>query len=154
MEDNSNNYDYSIEILSLPIYQNTYNISNVLDNFVSPNTFGQILFEMQDIFDNDPFEQMFRRRDPLEIAINESLRTYKHEEKKPIVLEITKQKFKNTQKKVEACSICQDDFKDTDEVSILDCEHYFHENCISEWGKYKPECPNCQKTIKYFMKKN
>jgi hypothetical protein len=86
--------------------------------------------------------------DPLEIALHESLESYKHAERKPITLNVEPILYIKTDKSVLACSICQDDFDDNNIVISLDCNHLFHEKCISEWGKYKPECPNCKTSIK------
>jgi len=145
-----------------------YEISNsYVDNF---NTFGEIFDSITDrleprnvsmnfenilqLYMSDIFQQTnMNTLDPVEIAIQESLNNYKHAEKKPIKLQVNTKKFSETKKKHTTCTICQDDFSYEDEVSILECNHYFHEKCISEWGKYKPECPNCQKSIKYFMEK-
>lgn len=159
-EDNNNNL-VGYEITSS--YTNNFNtFGNVLDsiNFRQSEpvinrenlniTFGDIL----NAYMGDIFQQTnIRYIDPIEIAIEESLNNYKHAEKKPIKLEINTQKFSETEKKHTTCTICQDDFTKEDNVCILECNHYFHEKCISEWGKYKPECPNCQKSIKYFMEK-
>tara|TARA_B110000211_G_C13996575_1_gene516493 strand:+ start:627 stop:1085 length:459 start_codon:yes stop_codon:yes gene_type:complete len=149
----------------------SFNFSVYEDNnevFSYRDTFG-------DIFDNINFTQHNRRMtfvdvlntymgdifqqtniryvDPFEIAIQESLNNYKHAEKKPIKLQVNTKKFSETKKKYTTCTICQDDFSEDDVVSVLECYHCFHEKCISEWGKYKPECPNCQKSIKYFIEK-
>lgn len=45
------------------------------------------------------------------------------------------------------CSICIEKYTLDDIVSVLDCKHIYHTNCIKEWGKYKPECPLCKKKI-------
>ena len=45
------------------------------------------------------------------------------------------------------CAICQDKFEKNEKVSTLECKHIFHEFCISEWGKWKAECPLCKKKI-------
>lgn len=120
--------------------------NNVFNNVFTENvTFGDIL----DYYIGDMMQ--YNRIDPLEIALRQSLEEYKHAEKKPIKLELKDYKFVETEKKHNTCTICQDDFNDDDIINILECEHYFHKSCISEWGKYKPECPNCQKDIKYYM---
>lgn len=47
----------------------------------------------------------------------------------------------------EICPICHDKFELNSTVSVLDCKHIFHKNCIFEWGMYKPECPVCRTKI-------
>lgn len=44
------------------------------------------------------------------------------------------------------CSVCQDDFTNTDKVRILPCDHIYHLNCIDEWLKqHSYKCPCCRK---------
>jgi hypothetical protein len=52
------------------------------------------------------------------------------------------------------CSICLVDFHRNDDISITNCNHIFHNTCITEWGKYKisseetkTECPMCRTKI-------
>jgi len=47
------------------------------------------------------------------------------------------------------CSICFEEFKETDLVTPLSCDvrHYFHNHCIEQWIKTKNECPLCRKEI-------
>lgn len=44
------------------------------------------------------------------------------------------------------CIICMDDYSDTDTLTILQCGHYFHKDCIKNWLlKYNHICPICKK---------
>lgn len=52
-----------------------------------------------------------------------------------------------TDKKYESCIICSDDFKNTDVVSVLKCDHIYHPKCIKEWCNHKAECPLCKVEI-------
>lgn len=45
------------------------------------------------------------------------------------------------------CSICTDEYKNTDTISITNCNHIFHTDCIKEWGKYKQDCPLCKNNL-------
>lgn len=46
------------------------------------------------------------------------------------------------------CSICFLKFTSGQKLSTLDnCDHTFHYNCISEWGKYKQSCALCREPI-------
>lgn len=54
-----------------------------------------------------------------------------------------------------ACSICQTDFEDSDEIPKFDCNHLFHKECIFKWFSQKEKdnnkCPNCrQELIKHY----
>eukprot|EP00986_Skeletonema_menzelii_P000399 scaffold111_cov142-Skeletonema_menzelii.AAC.22 len=43
-----------------------------------------------------------------------------------------------------SCSICILELEDGDRIADLDCGHYFHADCLSEWIKKKNSCPLCQ----------
>jgi hypothetical protein len=45
--------------------------------------------------------------------------------------------------KYNTCRICFEDYTDNVEIGILPCKHFFHQECIQEWGKRKPVCPYC-----------
>ncbi|KAM3138803.1 hypothetical protein pb186bvf_009006 [Paramecium bursaria] len=45
------------------------------------------------------------------------------------------------------CSICLDNLLPTDQKGTLPCCHIFHENCLNDWLKKKPECPTCRNNI-------
>lgn len=42
------------------------------------------------------------------------------------------------------CSICCTDFKDGEEIKILQCLHTHHKACIDEWFTVKSICPDCK----------
>ena len=42
------------------------------------------------------------------------------------------------------CSICTVDYEKDDMISITNCNHVFHTDCIKEWAKYKQICPICR----------
>ncbi len=46
------------------------------------------------------------------------------------------------------CSICLEDYKAGQKLSILSCMHFYHENCLCTWNNDHRECPQCRKTIK------
>jgi len=47
------------------------------------------------------------------------------------------------------CSICISKYTSEDYISITNCNHIFHTDCIKEWAKYKTEsdCPVCRKKL-------
>jgi hypothetical protein len=47
------------------------------------------------------------------------------------------------------CSICTDKCEINTDAAQLICDHLFHINCITEWGKYKQDCPICRSEIEY-----
>ena len=84
----------------------------------------------------------------IEIAMRESLSSYKTQEKKPYVKLDIKSKLVTSDKKDENCSICMSGFEIDEKITDLECNHLFHTNCIAEWVMYKPECPCCRVLIK------
>ncbi|KAI1352925.1 hypothetical protein F5Y01DRAFT_71114 [Xylaria sp. FL0043] len=45
------------------------------------------------------------------------------------------------------CTICIDEVKVGDEVVLLPCKHWFHEECASLWLKQHNSCPVCRAAI-------
>ena len=46
------------------------------------------------------------------------------------------------------CSICLNDITLFDkEVSVLNCGHFFHNNCLSDWLKQQMNCPECRAVV-------
>lgn len=45
------------------------------------------------------------------------------------------------------CSICTENYKNLDEISLLECNHLYHKDCIKEWSMYKNTCPICRKNF-------
>lgn len=57
-------------------------------------------------------------------------------------------KSKNVIESHESCVICLEDFKDTDKVIMLRCNHLFHSVCIPEWLRQQnPSCPTCRAPV-------
>lgn len=44
----------------------------------------------------------------------------------------------------ESCIICQDDYKNKDEIGILDCGHEYHADCLKKWLRRKNVCAICK----------
>lgn len=51
------------------------------------------------------------------------------------------------QRDVTECAICLVDFEKTDMVSVTNCNHVFHNECIQEWSHYKHDCPVCREEL-------
>lgn len=69
--------------------------------------------------------------------------------KDEISIHITTQKYSTTEKNYDLCTICTESFHNDDLVTVLNCAHIFHPNCIIEWGHYNPHCPVCKQEIPY-----
>lgn len=48
----------------------------------------------------------------------------------------------------ETCSICLSSFQPNEDLrEIKNCQHLYHPECLDEWLKLKPKCPNCNLNI-------
>nr|TKR59047.1 hypothetical protein D5086_0000326080 [Populus alba] len=47
----------------------------------------------------------------------------------------------------DACSICLENFCDSDPSSVTSCKHEFHLQCILEWCQRSSQCPMCWQPI-------
>ncbi|KAM0951964.1 putative transcription factor C2H2 family [Dioscorea sansibarensis] len=47
----------------------------------------------------------------------------------------------------DACSICLEDFCDSDPSTVTNCRHEFHLQCILEWCQRSSQCPMCWQAI-------
>lgn len=136
-------------------------ISEVLFSDVSNNQIEALLsmlnatnsminnFEMV-VNDNLPEDNIlseFQFNDPIEIALRNSMEGQEHKRCIETVVNVKSQSYETTEKKFDSCSICTDNYKNNEIVSVLDCGHVFHNQCITEWGHYHPSCPVCKKGI-------
>ena len=84
----------------------------------------------------------------IEIATTESENSYNSYERKPdIKIDIKSELYQDSKNCDTSCSICITDFIGLDKVSILKCNHVYHNKCIIEWGMYRQECPVCRTYI-------
>ena len=60
---------------------------------------------------------------------------------------IKNRKIKDNELLLTECSICLDNYKIDDKISILSCEHFFHKKCLDQWLIKKEECPLCREEI-------
>ena len=83
----------------------------------------------------------------MEIAMRESLDQYKTQEKKPDVELCVEGELASEEHLDKSCVICKSDFEFNDKITVLECKHIHHTECITEWVKYKSECPTCRAKI-------
>ena len=46
------------------------------------------------------------------------------------------------------CSVCLLNFTHDSDITITICNHIFDKECITEWSRYKKECPICRNELK------
>jgi len=83
----------------------------------------------------------------MEIAMRESLDEYKTQEKKPDVELCVEGEIATKDHLDKSCVICKSDFELDEKITVLECKHILHTECIAEWVKYKSECPTCRAKI-------
>lgn len=152
------------------VFNNDNDIQD-LQNYLSGNVNGNILnnifnnsFNAGDEFNNynqeqnnnfvyNPFSLFnYVFYDPLEEVLQESLNMQPDGlEKTDHVIKISSTRYETLDEKIQnenkSCSICIIDFEKEDKISITNCNHIFHTDCITEWGKYKTECPICREKL-------
>lgn len=45
------------------------------------------------------------------------------------------------------CSICFEDYTGEEEITFLQCKHFYHKKCASDWLKINKVCPSCRAPI-------
>lgn len=51
------------------------------------------------------------------------------------------------EQETELCIICQDEYKNKEELGILQCGHTYHADCIRRWLHEKNVCPMCKSKV-------
>ena len=49
--------------------------------------------------------------------------------------------------KNDTCIICQECFEEEQTIMILQCDHFFHRDCLLMWFQYQNKCPLCKKIV-------
>jgi hypothetical protein len=65
------------------------------------------------------------------------------ENMKPLLLKKEKLEINDN----ENCTICLETFKLNDIISILNCNHKYHHDCIRQWTEKERSCPLCRKIL-------
>ena len=55
--------------------------------------------------------------------------------------------FKRVEFPPHICAICRANFDEDNRISVLNCHHQYHSNCIREWVTTRnPTCPTCRES--------
>ncbi|RZC92994.1 hypothetical protein C5167_028356 [Papaver somniferum] len=60
----------------------------------------------------------------------------------------------SAEEETEICTICQDVYENKDKIGTLDCQHEYHENCITQWLVQMNACPICKRQGLKTMEEN
>ena len=93
--------------------------------------------------------------DVLERVMQESLETHNQLNRTEDFVEFTNIKYSTIVNKNydSSCSICLVEFEDDSDIGITNCDHIFHKECITEWSRYKKDCPVCREELKNKIEK-
>ena len=129
-------------------------LNNIFNNsFNAGDEFNNYNQEQNNNFVYNPFSLFnYVFYDPIEEVLQESLNMQPDGlEKTDHVIKISSTRYETLDEKIQnenkSCSICIIDFESEDKISITNCNHIFHTDCITEWGKYKTECPICREKL-------
>ena len=131
---------------------NTYDEDNIYDEFINNNLTDFISGVFNMISTIEPLNVY---DDVLERVLQESLETHNQLVRTNDYVSFKKLKYCNidSSKLDTSCSICLVDFEDESNISLTDCDHIFHMDCITEWSRYKKDCPVCRKDLKNKLEK-
>ncbi|XP_057457601.1 probable E3 ubiquitin-protein ligase ZFP1 [Lotus japonicus] len=57
---------------------------------------------------------------------------------------VNEEEAASNDQETDSCMICQDEFKNQEEIGILRCEHEYHAECLRKWLLVKNVCPICK----------
>lgn len=147
MIQDSRNQEYSVEYT---ISNNNNSHMDVL-RFINRYHRNSELLNILSFFDNnniDPFDlRPFSSNDDILENISQPERARTEDINIPVydyekVLQDTEKEYDNT------CSICLIDFNNEDKVSITECDHIYHNDCIKKWLRINNTCCICKQELK------
>ncbi|KAI9084523.1 hypothetical protein K1719_033511 [Acacia pycnantha] len=126
---------------------NEYNASH--DDQESTEIYHGIDSSIQQSFDYDNQHTINTTDEPESAEINQLLeesmqRLYIVPTMKKAIALLKKMKISDDKVKESQCSICLEDFDEHDDVLVLPCDHFFHNNCIVKWLNTGHTCPLCR----------
>jgi hypothetical protein len=143
-----NNVSMSLPTITGRYTNNIFNNTSVSNNIFNLNNRIRInpvelLFSSNDLFMDSLYDSV------IDSIMNESFETQPIAERTNEALDLKVLVYNeicNEQKEKE-CSICLCEFEKESKVSLISCNHLFHNECIKEWSMYKQNCPICRKKI-------
>lgn len=136
-----------------PVVSNVSNVSNISDSQVytthpvesshqvhrtTPDIVSSNNLEeySEELYEEEYYENIEEQDQQVKKSIKEFIRSNTN---------ITK--YKESVNGQKECIICLEEFKDNQNIRILQCMHYFHKKCIDDWLNKSVNCPECQYNI-------
>ena len=66
---------------------------------------------------------------------------------KTVYKQLRREPFDPNQHKASSCSICLNDFEESEPVIKLNCCHVFDPKCLKRWTEDNKNCPVCKTEI-------
>ena len=153
--DDDNGQEYIDELVGQLINRTLSNYDDILTRFyVNSNVRNVPRNNIVNNFTVGVFDMMYdltssinTRDDDLERVLRESFQNQTSSiERTNIYINFPSQKYNTVDcnKYDKTCSICLCDYEKDNMVSTTICHHLFHTDCITEWSRYKKDCPVCR----------
>ena len=138
-EDNPYYGEYTIDNGDIDSYESNnfiFQANNNLSYYDEDNYFRDISNEIDSHLNGliYPVNESFNGN-----VIHNSERNKERIRKLPIII------YGNLRKPInDKCTICLDNFRDSDEIRKIKCRHLFHKMCIERWLENGNDCPLCK----------
>jgi len=124
-------------------YSRYYNADDLLNNVINLGTFTIDVDDFNGDFMNTFIGNMMNlintNRDDHKVPLQQEVLN-----NMPIIT-FQQHKLSKNITTTENCSICFDEYKDTDNIMLLPCNHIFHPACINPWlSQHSHQCPLCR----------
>ena len=148
MTDNNENYENAIQNMSLVLSGlNDVIDQSIFDDVVFLDYLNNIIASYIDISDEDINQMDIELEQYINNTLYDETQTPRPTPKK---VHLKSKQYKYYKKAIKdihkECSICMDEYAPTSSMTITECNHSFHKDCIKEWSKYQENltCPNCR----------
>lgn len=130
------------------LYENEINNNRNINNNIS----NESMLGEEDIINTRNIQSNYQRQViPTDFnynITNYNYNSFDYNNNKNIIENLKVNKIKDISKfKEEKCIICLENFQINDSYILLQCIHFFHDDCIKKWILIKNRCPICNYEI-------
>lgn len=127
---------YNFPISRLP--ELPANLLNFLNSSIRITRLPELPANLQEYLDNSP------RIQELHARFQEDLRRLQNEPNRRRNLNLEK---KIANENGEKCVICDEKYKNGENICNTECNHVFHFDCLEEWCQIRQNCPLCRRDV-------